>query len=97
MSADDRDPPERLWDLPPAGEVAPQDRLRVVAEFLERSRAWGTDREIPTTLRRLAERPTSKDAARLHAWTTWVEFLDHALAELRDGRLDDWFRDESGV
>lgn len=78
-------------------EIAPEDRRRAVRDFLVRARAWGTDREIPTTLARLQEGPTPKDAARLHQWTTWVAFLDHALAELDRGQLDDWFTEPPAV
>lgn len=27
----------------------------------------------------------------LTAWLRYVEFLDHTLSELEDGRLDPWF------
>lgn len=70
-----------------------EGRRRLVAAFLRRCRAWGTDREIPATLARLAADPAPPDAARLHQWTTWVAFLDHALRELDDGHLDAWLSD----
>jgi hypothetical protein len=65
-------------------------RRRLVAAFLGRCRAWGTEREIPATLERLRAAPTPGDAARLHQWTTWVSFLDHAVGELDRGELDAW-------
>jgi hypothetical protein len=69
-------------------------RRRVVRTFLGRCRTWGTEREIPRTLDRLAQDATPSDAARLHQWTTWVAFLDHALGELDRGDLDPWLADE---
>jgi hypothetical protein len=72
-------------------------RRRLVAAFLRRCRAWGTEREIPITLERLRADPTPKDAARLHQWTTWVAFLDRALTEIDHGDLDHWLTaDEAG-
>lgn len=71
-------------------------RRRLVTSFLRRCRGWGSEREIPATLERLRADPTPKDAARLHQWTTWVAFLDHALGELERGELDRWLSDGDG-
>ncbi|MBX2797183.1 MAG: hypothetical protein KTR31_05930 [Myxococcales bacterium] len=83
-------PADPLWDRrgPPAD---PARAITSVHDFLERCRAWGTDRQIPELLERLQQAPSPTDAAKLHQWTTWVAFLDHALSELRDGTLDPWF------
>jgi hypothetical protein len=83
--------PEPLFDPDRAPRVDPRDAVAVVHTFLQRCRAWGTDREIPRQLARLAADPTPGDAAKLHAWTSWVAFVDHALSELEDGTLDEWF------
>lgn len=74
-------------------EVAPEDAVAVSHAFLVRCRAWATEREIPKLLARLAEHPTPADAARLHQWTTWRDFVDHALRELESGTLDGWFEE----
>ena len=74
-------------------EVPGPVRAAIVADFLRRSRQWATDKEIPKLLSRMANAPTSKDAAKLYQWTTWCEFIDHAQRELDDGTLDHWFSD----
>ena len=74
--------------------MSEDDAKRVVRSFLLRCRAWGADREVPKQLARLAHDPNPADAARLHQWTTWVAFVDHALQELDSGALDDWFADD---
>jgi hypothetical protein len=68
-------------------------RRRLVHGFLLRCRAWGTDLEIPKSLGKLTAEPNPADAARLHQWTSWVAFLDHALGELDRGELDGWLTD----
>ena len=83
-------PADPLWSRrQPAPD--PEQAISSVHDFLTRCRSWGTDREIPSLLERLADTPSPSDAAKLHQWTTWVAFLDHALEELRDGTLDHWF------
>lgn len=72
--------------------MSPDDQKRVVLDFLARCRAWGTDREIPNLLARLGSSATPGDAAKLHQWTTWVAFIDHATREVEGGDLDHWFR-----
>lgn len=72
------------------------ERKQVVLDFLARCRAWGAEREIPKLMGRLAADPTPADAAKLHQWTTWVQFVDHATGEVADGQLDDWFRPSGG-
>ncbi|MEN0065617.1 MAG: hypothetical protein AAGA48_25980 [Myxococcota bacterium] len=69
------------------------DKKRVVRDFLVRCRAWGTDLEIPKLLGRLNEEANPGDAAKLHQWTSWVAFVDHAIHEVDHGELDDWFRE----
>lgn len=69
----------------------PRDAVAVVYRFLVRCRAWGAEREVPARIARLQADPTPEQAARLHEWVAWVAFVDHALGELEDGSLDDWF------
>ncbi len=76
-----------------APDVDLERRRRLVTRFLQRCRAWGVEREIPRTLDRLREEAVPAHAARLHQWTTWVAFLDHALGELDRGDLDAWLAD----
>jgi hypothetical protein len=80
-----------------ATEVDPRDAVVVVHRFLERCRAWGAERELPARLERLKAAPNLPDAAAVHEWVTWVAFVDHALAEIEGGALDDWFTDADGV
>ena len=86
-----------LYDPERAVAVDPRDAVVVARAFLLRCRAWGAEREIPKRLERLARDPTPEEAARLHAWTSWVAFVDHAVAELERGDLDDWFTDADGL
>ena len=95
MPADPTDPAgnaSTLWSRR-GGPAPPEQAITTVHGFLERCRSWGTDREIPKLLARLSASATTSDAARLHQWTTWVAFLDHAIQELEDGTLDSWFGD----
>jgi hypothetical protein len=80
-------------------EIDPADAVIAVHRFLVRCRAWGAEREVPRLLARLGASPTPapEDAAKLHAWTSWVAFVDHALGELESGKLDPWFIRGDGV
>lgn len=91
---DSRDP---LWDPERRAHVDPRDAVHVARAFLLRCRAWGVDREIPKRIAELAREPTPAKAASLHAWTSWVAFVDHAVAELERGDLDQWFTDADGL
>jgi hypothetical protein len=68
-----------------------EEQKAIVRAFLARCRGWGAEREIPAALARLNAAPTPTDAAKLHQWTSWVAFVDHAVAELDAGALDAWF------
>lgn len=81
-----------LFDPERQPDLSPEDAIVVVHRFLHRCRTWATDREIPERLARLAEDPTPERAAKLHAWTSYLAFTEHALAELESGTLDHWFR-----
>lgn len=81
----------RLFDPDRSVAVAPADAVRVVEAFLERCRAWAIEREIPKRLARVSETHDPAEAAKLHEWVAWERFVEHALAELRDGTLDSWF------
>lgn len=80
--------PDRPRDLPP------EQAILAVHDFLLRARDWATEREIPKRLSRVADGASHEEAARLHAWVVWRDFLDHALSELHDGTLDRWFDPE---
>lgn len=80
-----------LYDPARTPRVDPRDAAAIAHAFLRRCRAWGAEREIPDRIRRLQEAPTRQEAAELHAWAAWVEFVDHALREVESGRLDHWF------
>lgn len=80
-----------LYDPARDAPVDPRDAVRVARDFLLRCRAWGADREVPRRVAALAHEATPERAAALHAWTSWVTFCDHALAELERGALDHWF------
>ena len=85
---------EPLWTRREVA-AAPEQAITSVHHFLQKCRAWGTEREIPKLLARLSEQPTPGDAAKLHQWTSWVAFLDHAAAELEEGKLDPWFLEQA--
>ena len=86
-----------LYDPDRAVQVDPRDAVHVARAFLLRCRAWGAEDEIPKRLQALAADPTPARAASLHAWTSWVAFVDHAVAELERGELDHWFTDADGL
>ncbi len=76
-------------------QVSPQDALAIVHRFVEQCRAWAVDKEIPKRLQRLTEDPNSDEGARLQAWISYREFLDHTLRELEEGTLDHWFTSDA--
>ena len=80
-----------LYDPTLDRDLPPEQAILAVHDFLVRARAWATEREIPKRVARVAEGASHDEAARLHAWVAWRDFLDHALAELEDGTLDRWF------
>lgn len=92
MPADASGPPP-LWERR-AAPAPPEQAITSVHRFLTRCRAWGTDLELPRRLERFRESPSPDAAAALHQWTSFVAFLDHALAELEGGELDSWFEAE---
>lgn len=85
-----------LYDPDRTPVMQPADAVTAVHGFLVRCREWGTDREIPKLLGRLTASATPEDAAKLHAWASWVRFVDHALEELESGHLDGWFDGSEG-
>jgi hypothetical protein len=89
MTPDGPDGP--LYDPARAPAVDPADAVVVVHRFLERCAAWGAEREIPARLERMRIDPSPENAAKLHAWASWVAFVRHALQELESGALDRWF------
>lgn len=80
-----------LYEEARAADVAPEDAVVVAHAFLRKLQAWAVDREIPKLAGRLQNDATVADAVKLQQWTTWRDFIEHALAELEDGTLDAWF------
>lgn len=80
-----------LFDDGRSANVTPEDSVAVAHAFLTKLRAWAVDREIPKLTARLSDDATVADAVKLQQWTTWRDFVQHALGELEDGTLDDWF------
>ena len=72
-------------------DVSPEDAVLIVHRFLQRCEAWARDLEIPKTINQLETEPSASSAARLHQWTSYLEFTRHTLQELEDGTLDRWF------
>ncbi|MEQ1503402.1 MAG: hypothetical protein ABMB14_14285 [Myxococcota bacterium] len=91
------DAPAPLYDPAREPAVDPRDAVVVVHRFLARCAAWGREREIPARIERLRADPTPEQAAKLHAWVTWVAFVDHALREVEGGDLDPWFTSGDGL
>ena len=82
-----------LYDPARKPQVDPADAVLVVHEFLERCRAWAVEREIPKRLQRVAQDADPAEAGKLHEWVAYARFVEHAMKELREGALDDWFTD----
>lgn len=84
-----------LYDPERAPDVAPEDAVAVVHDFLRRCRDWAVEREIPKRLHRVAEGQEPAEAAKLHEWIAWRRYVEHALQELEAGTLDSWFVPEA--
>ena len=69
----------------------PRDQVATVHRFLHQCRDWATEREIPKRADRVRAGAGAEEAAKLHAWVAYRDFLDHALRELEAGQLDAWF------
>ncbi len=80
-----------LFEDGATGEVAPEDAVVVAHAFMQKLRAWAVDREIPKLMKRLDGDATVADAVKLQQWTTWRDFVEHAIGELEEGTLDRWF------
>ena len=80
-----------LFEPGRTADVPAEDAIVVVHDFLRRAREWATEREIPKRIQRVSGGASHDEAAKLAAWVAWRDFVDHALAELEDGTLDDWF------
>ncbi len=82
-----------LFEDGATGEVSPEDAVVVAHAFMQKLREWAVDREIPKLTTRLERDATVADAVKLQQWTTWRDFVEHAMGELEDGTLDHWFTD----
>ena len=75
--------------LPPAAAALTAHR------FLLRCRQWAVEIELPKCRERVQQSTDPEDAARLHQWISYLQFTDHAIAELESGALDHWFVPDS--
>lgn len=80
-----------LFDPQRVPEVSAEDAVLVAHAYTAKLRSWAVELEIPKLQQRLASDPNAADAAKLHQWTTFRDFCDHALGELEAGTLDHWF------
>lgn len=80
-----------LFDAAPDGDVPPELAIQAVYAFLTRCEAWAEQRELPRRLTAYQTDPSPANAAKLHQWATWRDFIRHASRELQDGTLDHWF------
>jgi hypothetical protein len=86
-----------LYDPDRAADVAPDQAIVIAHRFVSFCKRWGETHGLPGALQRFGEDPTPERAAKLHAWASFSQFLDHTLRELEDGTLDAWFTDPDGV
>lgn len=63
-----------------------------VEDFLRRCLHWARVVELPRRRQAAQDSEDPEVAMKLHAWLSYIRFTEHALEELRDGRLDHWFR-----
>ena len=80
-----------LFKAAPPPEVEPTAAVHVAHAFIQRCRAWATERELPKRRAAAAVADDPAVVAKLHGWLTYVQFLEHTLKELEDGTLDHWF------
>jgi hypothetical protein len=81
---------ERLFARAP-GPVAPADALHVAHDFVQKCRRWAEEKELPKRRQAVEHSDDPALAAKLQAWVSYAEFLDHTLRELESGTLDHWF------
>jgi hypothetical protein len=78
-----------LYDASRKPEVAPEDAVLVVHDFVGKCRAWAVG-EIAKREATAAGDPVA--TAKLEAWRSYLAFTDHTLRELEEGTLDRWFK-----
>jgi hypothetical protein len=86
-----------LYDADRAVDVAPEQAIVIAHRFVSFCKRWADTQGIPRATQQVAETPTAERAAKLHAWASFSQFLDHTLRELEDGTLDGWFTGADGV
>lgn len=84
---------QRALEAPPPS--TPEADLLAVHAFLQKARAYAQQRELTKRIERFRESPTPENAAKLHQWSTWIAFVEHALREIEEGTLDSWFTSET--
>lgn len=80
-----------LYDATLQPNVAPEDALKIVHQFLTKCHGWASAREIPKRLKELESSLDKDQAAKLHEWIAYLRFTEHTIRELEDGTLDHWF------
>jgi hypothetical protein len=82
-----------LYDPRVRVAAPPAERVAIARRFVLQCLDWANEREIPKHMQRVAAEPKAEDASKLKDWLTFRDFLQHALEELEDGRLDGWFEE----
>ncbi len=80
-----------LYDPAHCPATPPEDQIAAVRSFLLKCREWATEREIQPRLQQVVAAQDPDLTRAIHDWVTFRHFLEHAIGELEDGRLDPWF------
>ena len=80
-----------LWQPDHRPDVAPEDAVAIVHDFVRRCRDWATELELPKRRARVQDAPSEADVVGLLRWISYLEMTEHTLRELEDGTLDRWF------
>jgi len=80
-----------------SGEISPEDRKRIVIDFLQRCNDYADARLREYNTRMSADIGTADSdevmqlADKINHWSAYRAFNDVAIEEIRQGELNDWF------
>lgn len=85
-----------LFDPMHRPTASAEDRAAIAHDFLRRCREWAVEVELPKRRQAALQSDSPEAAAKLHQWLTYLQFTDHAIEEVEQGKLDHWFSEDPG-
>jgi hypothetical protein len=77
-------------------DISPEEALYAARKFILRCQDWVLSNKIYEMTEGKGQQNSRNSQASQDKWELYIEFLNHTIRELEQGKLDNWFHEDFG-